>query len=548
MNKKDCIIPYYNGNLEYTVFLLNTIYNYQFKTSEILDKENLNAAKMGAISNILLAIKEDIVEPDETSKFKPKILVSELENAVECIATRDGNGYKIDGFYFENAAYLVAELRNKLAHGNYTLDLEHSRVILRKDGQDIRINIKKLQLFIIMAFKNYKIKVSEDKFERDIMTYEKLDTSRNKPVESFDELIKVIKDFNRITFTLTAKNDSKVNSTLMRQMDLVIRKYKSTLDNQVLYDFQKAMRPDYSFNWEISKVKKYEDICSIATDISMSFPKNLDYFSQVKMIGAHIQRTMGVEYNRFGPVAGNLKSLILLENMYEQGTVNKDILLHNLNEEYGDFTIDYDMYASSVMAVFNSLLSYAKDDIYKDEDFDYSKLGLSLLEVDKLVIDKNDLETVEAQIDAQNRKLDEKNELIARSLENLNRVGSDKPQAIANINNSLNRYRQEKMLVESKIEILEAERDSLLEYYATNADKIRNSTLVERIRNSIAHGNYQVRINDFATETFIEFKDIYEGKLKLSASIDVLKLIELLHINSEVVKDFVGSDEKVRVR
>ena len=54
MDKKECIIPYYQGNEEFTLFLLNTIYDMDELTPDILTKENINAAKVGCISENLI--------------------------------------------------------------------------------------------------------------------------------------------------------------------------------------------------------------------------------------------------------------------------------------------------------------------------------------------------------------------------------------------------------------------------------------------------------------------------------------------------------------
>ena len=49
MNKKDVILPFYEGNLEYTAFLLSIIYDSLPSDLELMSKESINAAKMGAI-------------------------------------------------------------------------------------------------------------------------------------------------------------------------------------------------------------------------------------------------------------------------------------------------------------------------------------------------------------------------------------------------------------------------------------------------------------------------------------------------------------------
>lgn len=97
INKIDNILDYYKGNLAYTYFLLDLAYRSTDKSSYILEKENINAAIIGCISNILLAIKEDLVQREEDD-IVPKILLKELENSVDQIATKKEYGYEINMF------------------------------------------------------------------------------------------------------------------------------------------------------------------------------------------------------------------------------------------------------------------------------------------------------------------------------------------------------------------------------------------------------------------------------------------------------------------
>ena len=63
--KKDNIMDYYLGNKAYNLFLQGIIYNNPIYSEGILDKKNINATKIGCISNIFLAIKEDLVSKDK---------------------------------------------------------------------------------------------------------------------------------------------------------------------------------------------------------------------------------------------------------------------------------------------------------------------------------------------------------------------------------------------------------------------------------------------------------------------------------------------------
>ena len=140
MDKIDSMLNYYSGAKAYSFFLLNLFGDTNFGGNYIFDKECYNAARVSLISNILLGIKEDIVTKLPGLKFGSLIFADELAKSVDMIATKIDNGYVIDGYNFSDGATVVAMIRNKFAHGNFTLDLEHNRVILDFDGTSVKLN------------------------------------------------------------------------------------------------------------------------------------------------------------------------------------------------------------------------------------------------------------------------------------------------------------------------------------------------------------------------------------------------------------------------
>lgn len=547
MNKKDCIIPYYQGNQEFAIFLLNTIYQTNELIPDILTKENINAAKMGCISNILLGIKEDLVE-QEKEQFKSKILLSELENVVETIATKTENGYMLHNTLFEDPALLVAEVRNKIAHGNFTLDLSHNRVILKKDGKEIIININKLELFIVTALKNYKMKKTDTTYERDIAMSPKIDASRKNKITSDEELIKTIKRFNVIKFILKCKTDGQINPVVQEEMDKIIRIYKKTQNNKMLYELKALLKPHYEFRWEITKIKKYSDVKEIVTRLNNIMPENIEYSSQIRNIGIQIQRQLDDNYETFSPIAANLKNLILLDEMYRENTLNLCKIAKDINKVYENFEIDYDLLAASSIAMFNSLFSYANDDIFQTEEFDYENLDLSLLNVEILKIDKPELEEINLKIAKEEKEQIELNNLLTKTNENLNKIDKSNTKGVTNLTNKLNELKTKELKTKQNIKVLEQEKENIEKEYEEKEERIKNSFIIERLRNSIAHGNYKVKINESYEEAELEFKDEYKGELKLKASIKLVDFVSLIARNKENIEEFVSEKQESKTR
>ena len=91
------ILDYYKGTHEYAAYLLDKFNNPNNKNiSSILEKENIFAALVGFITNILLSVKEDIIENKGNLVYESKLLVDELEKSVSLISKQTDKGYLIN--------------------------------------------------------------------------------------------------------------------------------------------------------------------------------------------------------------------------------------------------------------------------------------------------------------------------------------------------------------------------------------------------------------------------------------------------------------------
>mgnify|MGYP007056313376 FL=1 len=154
MDKRKSIVDYYNANQAYFDYLQGILDNSAGNCKNIFNDGNIYGAEVGCMSNILLAIKEDIVLKKET--YESNLFGNLLEQSVELIASKVPNGYMIDNYVFNSAAELVSKLRNKLAHGDFTLDLNHNRIMLNIDDEnEVKVRINKLSTFIVNALSRY---------------------------------------------------------------------------------------------------------------------------------------------------------------------------------------------------------------------------------------------------------------------------------------------------------------------------------------------------------------------------------------------------------
>jgi hypothetical protein len=69
----------------------------------------------------------------------------------------------------------------------------------------------------------------------------------------------------------------------------------------------------------------------------------------------------------------------------------------------------------------------------------------------------------------------------------------------------------------------------------------RNKAIIEGIRNSIAHGNYEFLMGKDFDDTTIVFNDIYEGKLTFQAKIKFADFEKLFNVNTNVLVNFIDN-------
>lgn len=547
--KKDNIMDYYLGNKAYNLFLQGIIYNNPIYSEGILDKKNINATKIGCISNIFLAIKEDLVSKDKEG-YNSRILISELENNVSLIATKENNGYRINNYLFPDAPTLVSVLRNKLAHGLYTMDLEHNRIIFNIESNEVIINIDKLSTYVISCLKSYTKVNNSSIYKRDFVINNKVDTTREKPMKSINELNNFIKNSREIEIILIKKDNTLISNYVVWELENIIDEYRITKNNKLLINFENNYKDEYDFKWNIKKLNddKTKELSNFILNI---IPQNITYNEEVMVILKEYAYKMNNNYNKFNVIMENLTNLVLLDEIKENNTVNSNILFDKIKEKYNNIYISYNTLISSSIAMFNSLFSYANDDVYKNDNkytlldnngLDYSKLDLSLINVQIKTIDNTIINELNIRKTAKEKELNLIDTKITKELNNLNIVKSkSNTNAINNITNKLtNLYNIKNTLTIEHNNIIN-ELNICNNYYNNNLLYLENESIITGIRNSIAHGNYEVVQCNNINDTYIVFNDIYEGKLTFKGTIKILDFIDLIDNNVNVINEFLNN-------
>ncbi len=539
MSKLSDITPYFEGNFSLALFNIGLISDNNEYMQNILDKERINAAKIGSISNIFLAIKETFVDKNN-NVFYSKVANSEFEKNVNLIAQKVSNGYEINGYVFSSAAQLVGVIRNKLAHGQFSFDLEHNRVIIDNEGIDIVINIDKLATFVISSLKDYMFISNGCKYERDYVFSDKFN---NGTFSSKEEIRRYIKTFKEFSMRIYRKDGKNIEGFIVKEFNYVFKLFSETRDYGILLRFAKSIEKDYVVSWGERKVDT-QNIDTLVEFLFNTLPKELDSNSKSTIIAHEMARTLNDKYNSFNPIKANLTNLIFLDIIRKYSTIDKKTLLSHIKAEYPDLYLNYDPLAMSLINTFTALFSFNYDNTFKSSEnasdgFDYSLLDISKFNIEKekslgddeIIQRQNKLNNEIARVDA----------MINSNMVSLGKVTQmGNNVAVQKINVLISLLNQKKNNLNADLVTANAQ----LQAFKSNEKYLKNASFIEGIRNSIAHGNYQVLLGSDFNKIVIVFEDIYEEKTTFKASITYEDFYEFLYNCSIEVSKFAFMKQK----
>lgn len=553
MDKIDSMLDYYSGAKAYSLFLLNQFVGDEYDGSYILDKKNYNAARLALISNILLGIKEEIVTKAPELKFETQIFADELAKSVSMIATKADNGYVIDGYSFSDAATVVAMIRNKLAHGNFTLDLEHNRVILDFAGRGVKLNIDKLATFVIYSLKNYFRRVKMKVCEKSFVMNEKAEKNRTKPLKDSKEVKRVISNFKKVEVTLKSKDGVIISKDLADMLDEVIDAYKNTANLKVFTLFKDMVKDKYDFDWDVRYVK-FDDLDEFA-DSLFELLKDQEYTEAVNAIGDKVLKRV-TEGKKFSEISASFNDFILLEAAYDLQSTDKDKISNYIANKYGNFFVaSNEELAAASVSLFNTLFGYLHDDLLDNENaftsgdntgFDYSTLDFSAFNVSYLKPDNGPIDSHKETYMGASKRLAAIQSKIQKNTESLNAVklsGNTKAQAVLSANLNNDKILEATMI--SDVASAKATYDDAVDYVTDNSLLVYNRGIINGIRNSIAHGKYTVIQSGSFDDVRILFEDIYVGETTFKADISIADFLNFIYSNESKVVSFVKSKKKV---
>lgn len=546
MRRLESYQNYMSSAYSYFRFLYESHKGKTSKDKEIILENNyINGAKIAFLANILTGIKEDIVSKD--NGYSSKVILEKLEDTVNIIATKTTDGYEIDGYNFNSAAEIVSVIRNKIAHGKYSLDLDSNKIIFHMESQDFSLSIKSFSNFVVKAIGNY-LNDKEDRHQVRHVTY--VEPSNLDTIKTESSIRGLIKKIHTKTFEIKTKDGSKLSPATRKAFENLLVLYRKKGDEilslkeykDICAKFEESENIEFSVR---SNSFNYKAVESLVPEIKSKIfdNENLSIVQKIKMLLYLLERNNKLYENKYSNLMSNFNNLILIDAIETSNSIEYEKINEYFNSKYSnEFVYSGHEFVSSIIAMFNPAFQYLFDEIYvkpgeyssdRNGYFDFSKIDISWLKDEDMfytISDKTYLDNLKLRLNKICNTIDILHEKINKQNMNLAKVDSVKQAnskaVIAikeDINKSTIRYQQlvsERIMLETLIDDVENDLQS---------DYFKNRAIIEGIRNSISHGNYDVKVNyQNPFDSVITFKDIYEGKETFKLEISAYDFMQFI--------------------
>lgn len=496
-----------------------------------LSKDDLNYLKVGYASFLLFLWKDDFIKKDSNKNLSTTLIEENLEQATSIISTKSNNKWKIDNIEFSNYLEVLDKVRNKLAHGDY--EIIDGYVYLEIDGQIGKIEIDKLVGLVST------IACSWDNIrkygERITGIIKDTKVSKEKQIRSEKDLDEVLNNIYYVKIVdkpriLRVRNNDYVKMMCFLK-DAVKKRIINELNVEKIVDNpnNKLLLENAGIDVTVTEfpARKLESTKKVRT----MFLSKLDLIKNMSPEIQHIYldywfHEAETKKMRKGSISfGLTANTVFFKELENDNT--KDVQNIVENSEYGILlaTLNEKTILSAYLTSFYFIYIYSLDnilnikdkedirDIVTNKTFDFSKLDL-----DSIGSYINNEEKEYPEFTEQINKILKDIEMLEKKVIKLENNIKGIEKVLEKDKSKQEKYNELKKIqdeVLEKIELLKLEYNKANLFMQNNYEKYKkNRSIIEHIRNCIAHGNIELDIfNGDCTvdDASITFKDIHQG-------------------------------------
>ena len=543
---------------------------------------DINHLKVITASFQLFLHKEDIIEKDNNN-LKSKIDLNMLEQYVRIIGkkTIDGKWY-IGGGILNSIEEVVNVVRNKLAHGDFKVNGNY--VEFEYNEQEYKIEINKLVHFINLLCHFWDLsKVTGENVRTLVAETLYLDKSLNniKGKSKFERALNHINIIEIKNRPILGHKRSYTDSLAIERFIEEIKNKVNKKENYHSYylkckeEFKKIGIDLEIITYKVSELNadKKEYLEEIYFQNQSHF-KHYDFATQINVL-VHwvyeVVKAKDTKKNILFACTSNQEMFKILEK-------NSSMKLRDVFAASPNSTNMYNYYPQQVVAnyllIFYTIYQFGLDNIYKTGEtdllsdiIDKNKVNFAKLDLSKINPCVNKIEHKSTCYDDQINKVKRDFDDSLISLQKLEKQFNQYHLKLMNQDVPEEEFKNDQRYNIIKNNYMNAKNHSknLLETYMrydefmTNdyGKHVINREIITHIRNSIAHGNVEMKICNeyFATANdIIIFKDIHEGKLTFELEISVKDFVSLFSLdNLDILYEFINNEvdkeiEKTKIK
>lgn len=520
---------------------------------KIINKEYITGSKVAILANILLSIKESVVEKEQNNgiNFLSKIFDSALDEATNVIVSNKQDNTYILNSYKDTPSNILATIRNKFAHGKYLIDFKNNKILInvaKKKEKEVfyQIDVDKLTEYIRKNVKGYLQERKTNEYKRHLVAFS--NKNNNKPITLKSEAKNVLKRASYQEFILTS--DNEIEEDILKSFNNIFEIYRETLNIKIMNNFEeKVKKLGYKIISKTKKVNEIEIDNIIANTSFLTYDsKNLSYHNQIANLEEYLLYYFNKDEEKLKQLIANLTSLQILEGIDTCKTTNIKVISKNLIIKR-----DQELILSAMLAMFNSLFIYPMDNIFLNDKeftseentgFPYELLDISLLKKCDYHLDNNNISNIKEHKRSLLKKITKINTDISTISHNLNNIPKEKQEIITKLETTLQESKLNLKESNEELVVVQKELQEKENYFSNNQIYLTNKSIIEGIRNSICHGNIKTRLNGSMDNTIVIFEDIYEGKLTFKLEITLNDLYKFLTENFFIVVEYLKTLEK----
>ena len=225
MNKKEMLINFNHAFMAYKDFL------YGYYNNELYSNDNLDFLLCLFSSLTFLLNIESLKTKDESPSeyINQDMLIEILKTIVE---KKEDGYYLQETFISSSPEEVIKVIRNKIAHGDFLLNMQTKKIILNYHNQDLKINIDDFIAFTIYIIERINLYTNSQNYTRNNLY---ANTNNLKPLKHRRNIDKFLQNiyFIEYNFNNVTPYDKEVIEEILKKIPSFLVNYESINHQQI---------------------------------------------------------------------------------------------------------------------------------------------------------------------------------------------------------------------------------------------------------------------------------------------------------------------------